>query len=106
VFLGSVSRKYAHKIPFIVKINHNELLTYPNKHDQILFSSVEQAFNMGAVAVGATIYFGSSESNRQILEISAAFERAHELGLATILWAYLRNDGFVKDGTDYHSAQI
>lgn len=102
--LGSVCRKYAHKIPFILKINHNELLTYPNKHDQILFASIDQAFNMGAVAVGATIYFGSNESDRQIQEITQAFEYAHSLGLVTILWAYLRNDGFKKDGVDYHLA--
>lgn len=102
--LGSVARKYAHKIPFIVKINHNELLTYPNKHDQILFASVEQAFNMGAAAVGATIYFGSAESNRQIQEISEAFRYAHELGMATVLWAYLRNDAFKTAEKDYHTA--
>ncbi|EJP05425.1 class I fructose-bisphosphate aldolase [Leptospira interrogans] len=102
--LGLVSRKYAHKIPFIVKINHNELLSYPNKFDQILFANVEQAFDMGAVAVGATIYFGSEESSRQIQEISDAFHRAHELGLVTILWAYLRNDSFKPDKIDYHLA--
>jgi len=102
--LGAVSRKYAHKIPFIVKLNHNELLTYPNKYDQHMFASVEQAFNMGAVAVGATIYFGSPESNRQIEEVSQAFKRAHELGLFTILWCYLRNPAFKKDGVDYHLA--
>ena len=102
--LGSVARKYAHKIPFIVKINHNELLTYPNKYDQILFASVKQAFEMGAVAIGATIYFGSQESNRQIQEISEAFEYAHQLGLVTILWAYLRNSDFKKDGIDYHTS--
>jgi fructose-bisphosphate aldolase, class I len=102
--LASVSRKYAHKIPFIVKINHNEFLTYPNKFDQIMFGSVDQAWQMGAVAVGATIYFGSEESARQIQEVARAFERAHELGLATILWCYLRNSGFKKDGTDYHAA--
>ncbi len=100
--LASVSRKYAHKIPFIVKINHNELLTYPNKYDQILFGTIEEAWNLGAVAVGATIYFGSPESNRQIVEIAEAFEYAHELGMATVLWAYLRNSAFKKDGTDYH----
>jgi fructose-bisphosphate aldolase, class I len=99
--LGSVSRKYAHKIPFIVKLNHNELLTYPNQFDQILFASVEQAWNLGAAAVGATIYFGSPESTRQIQEISQAFERAHELGMATILWCYLRNGAFKQD-KDYH----
>jgi fructose-bisphosphate aldolase, class I len=102
--LGSVARKYAHRIPFIVKINHNELLTYPNKHDQIPFASVQQAFDMGAVAIGATIYFGSEESNRQIVEISEAFEYAHELGLVCILWCYLRNPAFKKDGVDYHTA--
>ncbi|OQY29809.1 MAG: fructose-bisphosphate aldolase [Candidatus Cloacimonetes bacterium 4572_55] len=102
--LGSIARKYAHKIPFIVKINHNELLTYPNKYDQIMFGSIDQAYNMGAVAVGATIYYGSEESNRQIQEVSEAFEYAHELGMATILWCYLRNSGFKKDGTDYHAA--
>ncbi|MCB0483865.1 MAG: class I fructose-bisphosphate aldolase [Flavobacteriales bacterium] len=102
--LAHCSRKYAHKIPFIVKINHNEMLTYPNKYDQILYGSVEDAWNMGASAVGATIYFGSDESTRQIQEIAEAFEYAHELGMATILWCYLRNNGFKKDGTDYHSA--
>lgn len=102
--LASCARKYAHKIPFIVKINHNELMTYPNKYDQIQFGSVDEAWNMGATAVGATIYFGSKESNRQIVEIAAAFERAHELGMATILWCYLRNSDFKKDGTDYHAA--
>ncbi len=101
--LGSVSRKYAHKIPFIVKLNHNELLTYPNQFDQILFGSVEQAWNLGAVAVGATIYFGSPESTRQIQEISRAFARAHELGMVTILWCYLRNHAFKQD-KDYHLA--
>ncbi len=99
--LGMVSRKYAHKIPFILKINHNELLTYPNKYDQIMFASVEQAYDMGAAAVGATIYFGSEESNRQIIEVSEAFQYAHELGMATILWCYLRNPAFKKD-KDYH----
>lgn len=102
--LASVSRKYAHKIPFIVKINHNEFLTYPNKFDQIMFGSVEEAWNMGAVAVGATIYFGSPESSRQIVEVAQAFERAHELGMATVLWCYTRNSGFKKDGVDYHTA--
>lgn len=101
---GIVSRRYAHKIPFIVKINHNELLTYPNKYDQRLFANVDQAFNLGAAAVGATIYFGSQESSRQIEEVSAAFYRAHELGLATVLWCYLRNSAFKQDGTDYHTA--
>lgn len=100
--LGSVSRKYAHKIPFVVKINHNQLLTYPNQADQIMFGSVDQAFDMGAAAVGATIYFGSENSNRQIIEVSEAFHRAHELGMATILWCYLRNDAFKQGKTDYH----
>lgn len=99
--LGFVSRKYAHKIPFILKINHNELLTYPNKFDQIMFAGIEQAWDMGAAAVGATIYFGSDESSRQIIEVSEAFQYAHELGLATILWCYLRNPQFKKD-KDYH----
>jgi len=99
--LGAVARQFAHKIPFILKINHNELLTYPNKHDQILFADVEQAFDMGAVAVGATIYYGSEESTRQIQEITEAFRHAHSLGMATILWAYLRNNEF-KQGQDYH----
>ena len=102
--LGSVARKYAHKIPFIVKINHNELLTYPNSHNQVLFGTVREAWNMGAAAVGATIYFGSEESRRQIVEIADAFEEAHELGMATVLWCYLRNPAFVKDGVDYHAA--
>ncbi len=102
--LGSVARRYAHKIPFIVKINHNELLTYPNEFDQTLFASVEQAFDMGAVAVGATVFYGSVESRRQIQEISEAFERAHELGMATILWAYLRNPAFKTAEKDYHVA--
>lgn len=101
--LGAVSRKYAHKIPFILKINHNEFLSYPNKYDQILFGSVEQAFNMGAAGIGATIYFGSDESSRQIQEISQAFQYAHELGMVTILWCYLRNSAFnVKGDKDYH----
>jgi len=99
--LGMVSRKYAHKIPFILKLNHNELLTYPNKFDQIMFAGVEQAFDMGATAVGATIYFGSAESARQIIEVSESFQYAHELGLATVLWCYLRNSEFKKD-KDYH----
>jgi class I fructose-bisphosphate aldolase len=99
--LGSVARKYAHKIPFLVKINHNELLTFPNKADQILFGGVKQAYDMGAVAVGATIYFGSDQSGRQIVEISQAFAHAHELGMATVLWCYLRNNAFKKD-KDYH----
>jgi class I fructose-bisphosphate aldolase len=102
--LASCSRKYAHKIPFIVKINHNEFLSYPNKFDQIMFGSVDEAWNLGAVAVGATIYFGSDESARQIQEVAAAFERAHELGMATILWCYLRNGSFKKDGVDYDTA--
>ena len=102
--LGSVARKYAHKIPFIVKINHNEFISYPNKFDQIMFGTVEDAYNMGAVAVGATIYFGSPESGRQIGEVAQAFERAHQLGLATILWCYTRNNAFKKDGVDYHTA--
>ncbi|MDB9528738.1 class I fructose-bisphosphate aldolase [Oscillatoria sp. CS-180] len=99
--LGSVSRRYAHKIPFIVKINHSELLTFPNDNDQVMYASVEQAWNLGAVAVGATVYFGSSESTRQIQEVRAAFARAHELGMATILWCYLRNNAFKQD-QDYH----
>lgn len=102
--LGAVSRKYAHKIPFILKLNHNELLTYPNKYDQIMFASVDQAFEMGCIAVGATIYYGSEESGRQIQEVAEAFEYAHELGMVTILWAYLRNSGFNKDGKDYHTS--
>ena len=102
--LGAVARKYAHRIPFIVKINHNELLTYPTQYDQTLYGTVEEAWNMGAVAVGATIYFGSPESRRQILEVSEAFARAHELGMATILWCYLRNNDFKKGAIDYHSA--
>src|SRR6266513_1621669 len=100
--LGSVARKYAHKIPFICKINHNELLTYPNKYDQIRFGTVREAWELGAVALGATIYFGSAESDRQIIEISRAFHEAHELGMATVLWCYLRNSAFNKDGVDYH----
>ncbi len=99
--LGAVARKYAHRIPFIVKVNHNEFLTYPNKFDQILFGQVKQAFDMGAVAIGATIYFGSAESARQIVEVSQCFKQAHELGLATILWCYTRNNAFKKD-KDYH----
>lgn len=102
--LAACSRKYAHQIPFIVKINHNELLTYPNKFDQIMFGTIESAWNMGAKAVGATIYFGSEESARQIVEVAEAFEYAHELGMATVLWCYLRNSGFKKDGVDYHTA--
>jgi len=102
--LGALSRKYAHKIPFIVKINHNELLTYPNKFDQILFANVEQAWEMGAAAIGATIFFGSEESGRQIVEISHTFKQAHELGMATVLWCYLRNPAFKIDGNDYHTS--
>src|SRR5215831_1430733 len=99
--LGAVARKYAHQIPFLVKINHNELLTYPNKFDQIMFGTVKQAAEMGAAAVGATIYFGSEQSSRQIVEVAQAFVHAHELGLATVLWCYLRNNSFKKD-KDYH----
>jgi class I fructose-bisphosphate aldolase len=102
--LGAVSRRYAHRIPFILKFNHNEFLSYPNTYDQSLFASVEQAFEMGAVAVGATIYFGSAESRRQIWEVSQAFHRAHQLGMATILWCYLRNSAFKKEEADYHVA--
>lgn len=102
--LGSVSRKYAHKIPFIAKLNHNELLTYPNKFDQIMFAGVDQALDLGAAAVGATIYFGSDESARQIIEVSEAFKYAHDLGLATILWCYLRNPAFKTSEADYHTA--
>lgn len=100
--LGFLARKYAHKIPFIVKINHNEFLTYPNKFDQIMFASIKASRELGAAAVGATIYFGSAESTRQIQEVSKAFEMAHEMGMATILWCYLRNNAFKKDGVDYH----
>ena len=100
--LGAVARRFAHKIPFLVKLNHNELLTYPNKFDQIMFAHVQQAADMGCAAVGATIYFGSEESGRQIQEVSSAFQMAHELGLATVLWCYLRNNAFSKDGVDYH----
>ncbi len=102
--LRAVARKYAHKIPFIVKVNHNELLTYPNNYDQIMFGTIDQAFDLGAAAVGATIYFGSEESNRQIQEVSQAFAYAHELGMATILWCYTRNSAFKVNGTDYHSS--
>ena len=102
--LGSVARRYAHRIPFIVKLNHNELLTFPAKFEQTPFASVQQAFDMGAAGVGATIYFGSDESRRQIEEISQAFQEAHELGMFTVLWCYLRNPGFKKDGADYHTA--
>lgn len=102
--LGAVARKYAHKIPFLLKINHNELLTYPNKYDQVMFARVRQAADMGCAAVGATIYFGSPESDRELVEVSAAFDAAHELGMATVLWCYLRNNAFKKDGVDYHVA--
>ncbi|CAN5710573.1 class I fructose-bisphosphate aldolase [soil metagenome] len=102
--LGSVARKYAHRIPFLVKLNHNELLSYPNRFDQVYFGQVEQAFDMGAVAIGATIYFGSEESTRQIQETSAAFQLAHELGLATVLWCYLRNPAFKQKDRDYHES--
>ncbi|MBY0359473.1 MAG: class I fructose-bisphosphate aldolase [Candidatus Obscuribacterales bacterium] len=100
--LGSVARKYAHKIPFLVKLNHNEFLSYPNRYDQIMFGQVRQAWDMGAVAVGATIYFGSPESDRQIIEVAQAFQEAHELGMATVLWCYLRNGAFKVGDTDYH----
>jgi class I fructose-bisphosphate aldolase len=102
--LGSVARRYAHRIPFICKLNHNELLTYPTKYDQILFGTVKEAWEMGAVAVGATVYFGSPESDRQLQEIAVAFHAAHELGMATVLWCYLRNSGFKKDGVNYETA--
>src|SRR5262245_50300614 len=102
--LAAVSRRYAHKIPFIVKINHNEMLTYPNKFDQVMYGSVDQAFDLGAAGVGATIYFGSDEATRQIQEVSEAFARAHELGMFTVLWCYLRNSGFKHEGVDYHNA--
>lgn len=102
--LSMVARKYAHKIPFIVKLNHNEFLSYPNSYDQVMFGTVEDAYQMGAAAVGATIYFGSAESKRQITEVARAFDRAHELGMATILWCYTRNSAFKKDGVDYHTA--
>jgi class I fructose-bisphosphate aldolase len=102
--LGIVSKKYAHEIPFILKINHNELLSYPNTYDQRMFASVEQAYNMGAAGIGATIYFGSEESRRQIEEVSQSFQIAHEMGLFTVLWCYLRNSAFEKDGVDYHSS--
>ena len=102
--LGSVARKYAHRIPFIVKINHNEFLSYPNTFDQIMFGTIKDAWNMGAVADGATIYFGSPESRKQIVEVAKAFEYAHELGMATILWCYLRSNDFKKDGIDYHTS--
>ena len=102
--LGSVSRKYAHRIPFIVKLNHNELLTYPNRYEQIQFASVEQAFDLGAAAVGATIYWGGESSSRELQEVSQAFAAAHELGMVTVLWCYLRNSAFKKDGKDHHTA--
>jgi len=102
--LGSVARRYAHRIPFICKLNHNELLTYPTKYDQILFGTVKEAWEMGAVAVGATVYFGSPESDRQLQEVAVAFHAAHELGMATVLWCYLRNSGFKKDGVNYETA--
>jgi class I fructose-bisphosphate aldolase len=102
--LGIMSRKYAHRIPFVVKINHNEFLSYPNKYDQTMFGSVKSAWNMGAVAVGATIYWGSAESARQLKEVAEAFEYAHELGMATILWCYTRNNAFKVDGVDYHTS--
>jgi class I fructose-bisphosphate aldolase len=102
--LGSVARKYAHRIPFLVKINHNEFLSYPNKYDQVMFGTIKEAWNMGAVAVGATIYFGSDESRRQIVQVAEAFAYAHELGMATVLWCYLRNNAFKVDGVDYHTS--
>jgi class I fructose-bisphosphate aldolase len=102
--LGAVSRKWAHKIPFMVKINHNEFLSYPNKFDQVMFGSIKDAWNMGAVAVGATIYWGSHESTRQLQEVATAFEMAHELGMCTVLWCYLRNSAFKIEGVDYHTA--
>ncbi|WP_315348853.1 class I fructose-bisphosphate aldolase [Hoylesella saccharolytica] len=102
--LGSVARKYAHKIPFMVKINHNELLTYPTSYQQVMFGTIREAWNLGAVAVGATVYFGSEDSRRQLVEVAEAFEYAHELGMATVLWCYLRNSAFKKGGTDYHSS--
>ena len=102
--LGAMARKYAHKIPFLVKINHNELLTYPNKFDQIMFGTIQKAYDMGAAAVGATIYFGSDEASRQIVEVAEAFDYAHELGMATVLWCYTRNNAFKVDGVDYHSS--
>ncbi len=102
--LGATSRRFAHRIPFIVKLNHNELLTYPNTFDQVMFGSVEQAYDLGAAGVGATVYFGSEESNRQLQEVAEAFHRAHECGMFTVLWCYLRNSGFKVDGTDYHAS--
>ena len=102
--LGACSRRYAHRIPFLVKLNHNELITYPNQYDQVMFGSVQQAYDMGAAAVGATIYFGSDQGTRQLQEVSEAFQMAHEMGMITVLWCYLRNSDFKKDGTDYHTA--
>ena len=102
--LGSVARKYAHRIPFICKLNHNELMTYPNHYDQIMFGTVKEAWEMGAVAVGATVYFGSAESDRQLQEVAVAFHHAHELGMATVLWCYVRNNAFKKDGVNYETA--
>lgn len=102
--LGAVARKYAHKIPFLVKLNHNELLTYPNSYNQVMFGTVKEAWNMGAAAVGATVYFGSEQSREQLVSVAEAFEYAHELGMATVLWCYLRNNAFKKDGVDYHAA--
>jgi class I fructose-bisphosphate aldolase len=102
--LGSVSRRWAHRIPFIVKLNHNEMLTYPNSYEQILFAQVEQAWDLGAAAVGATVYFGGEDGRRELVEIAESFHRAHELGLATVLWCYLRNEAFKKEGRDYHAA--
>lgn len=102
--LGAVARKYAHKIPFLVKLNHNELLTYPNSYNQVMFGTVREAWNMGAAAVGATIYFGSAESRDQLVQVAEAFEYAHELGMVTVLWCYLRNSSFKKDGVDYHAS--
>ncbi|MFE0524806.1 class I fructose-bisphosphate aldolase [Streptomyces sp. NPDC058954] len=102
--LGAVSRRYAHRIPFIVKLNHNELLTYPNHYDQVMFGSVQQSFDLGAAGVGATVYFGSEQSDRQLREVGEAFARAHELGMFTVLWCYLRNSAFKKDGVDYSAS--
>jgi class I fructose-bisphosphate aldolase len=102
--LGAVARKYAHKVPFIVKMNHNELLTYPNKYDQVIFGTVKEAWNLGAVAVGATVYFGSPESTRQLVDVAEAFAYAHELGMATVLWCYLRNPGFKVNGTNHETS--
>ncbi|NBX27645.1 MAG: class I fructose-bisphosphate aldolase, partial [Chitinophagia bacterium] len=102
--LGNISRKYAHKIPMMVKINHNEFLSYPNKFDQVMYGTIKDAWNMGAIAVGATVYFGSEESTRQIQEVARAFEMAHELGMATVLWCYTRNNAFKVNGIDYHTS--